>query len=72
MDWVAANGLRPAVASMSLGGGGVRAVDESLGNLHRAGVTTVVAAGNSDYDACYYSPSRAPEVLSCFSMHSAS
>eukprot|EP00057_Strongylocentrotus_purpuratus_P011377 XP_011665851.1 PREDICTED: cuticle-degrading serine protease isoform X2 [Strongylocentrotus purpuratus] len=63
MDWVASNGIRPAVASMSLGGGGLRAVDESLGNLHRAGVTVVVAAGNSDLDACTSSPARAPEAI---------
>ncbi|XP_072177809.1 aqualysin-1-like [Diadema setosum] len=63
MDWVALFGRRPAVASMSLGGGGVRAVDESLRNLHSAGVTVVVAAGNSDYDACRASPARAAQAI---------
>eukprot|EP00057_Strongylocentrotus_purpuratus_P031057 XP_783463.2 PREDICTED: cuticle-degrading serine protease [Strongylocentrotus purpuratus] len=63
MDWVARNGIRPAIASMSLGGGGTRAVDESLRNLHRDGVAVVVAAMNNDLDSCAYSPARAPEAI---------
>lgn len=63
MDWVARNGIRPAVASMSLGGGGTRAVDESLRNLHKDGVTVVVAAMNEYTDSCAFSPARAPEVF---------
>ncbi|XP_071828660.1 uncharacterized protein [Apostichopus japonicus] len=63
MEWVAENGQLPAVASMSLGGGAVRAVDEGISGLFDSGVLPVVAAGNSDNDACFYSPARAAKAL---------
>jgi subtilisin family serine protease len=57
LDWVAANGERPAVAGMSLGAAGTqsamqRAVDAAVD----AGVVVVVASGNQNQDACFYSP----------------
>ena len=63
-DWVAENGKRPAVASMSLGGGASETMDQAIRGMHNAGVPVVVAAGNSDYDACLYSPAREP-LVSC-------
>ncbi|XP_030841537.1 uncharacterized protein LOC585917 isoform X2 [Strongylocentrotus purpuratus] len=63
MDWVAENGERPAIVSMSLGGSGSYAEDEVLTNLDASGVLVVVAAGNSDYEACRRSPARSREAL---------
>lgn len=62
MEYVAVNGQRPAVASMSLGGGAVRAVDEGISGLFDSGVLPIVAAGNSNNNACFYSPARAAKV----------
>lgn len=62
MDWVAENGARPAIVSMSLGGSGSYAEDEVLTNLDASGVLVVVAAGNSDYESCRRSPARSREV----------
>ncbi|MDX1589011.1 MAG: S8 family peptidase [Oleiphilaceae bacterium] len=63
VDWVAANHQAPAVANLSLGGGPSQALDTAVVNAVNQGVTFVVAAGNSDRDACSGSPSRIPEVL---------
>ncbi len=62
MDWVAENRVLPAVASMSLGGYGNSAVDEAINRMYELGVVTAVAAGNSNNDACIYSPARARKV----------
>lgn len=54
---VAANAaLRPAVVSMSLGGGLSSTIDNAVKNLVAAGVPAVVAAGNSATSACSSSP----------------
>ncbi|XP_072049052.1 extracellular serine proteinase-like [Amphiura filiformis] len=63
MEFVANNHISPAVASMSLGGGANDAIDEAIQNMYDAGVTVAVAAGNSDYDACYYSPAKAQKAV---------
>merc|ERR1712084_192430 len=64
LDWLATNPVRPAIASMSLGGNGVvagmrDAVDAAVG----AGVVVVVAAGNSNSDACNFSPAYVPNAV---------
>nr|XP_054752702.1 extracellular serine proteinase-like [Lytechinus pictus] len=51
------------VASMSLGGGGNEALDTAIARMVDAGITVVVAAGNSDRDACLYSPARAEPAI---------
>jgi len=63
MNWVAENGARPAVASMSLGGGASSTIDRAVTTLHNSGVVVSVAAGNSNANACNYSPARAAEAI---------
>ena len=63
IDFVANNTLRPAVANLSLGGGASQAVDDAVAGAVSRGVTVVVAAGNSNADACNASPARAPSAI---------
>ena len=63
VDWVAAQSHRPAVANMSLGGGANTALDNAVSNAVSAGITFVVAAGNSNVDACTASPARAASAI---------
>jgi len=59
VDWVKANAVKPAVANMSLGGGLSSSLNTSVNNLANSGVFVAVAAGNSNADACNYSPASA-------------
>ncbi|PEN11401.1 peptidase S8 [Longibacter salinarum] len=63
VDYVAQNHTKPAVANMSLGGGASSSIDNAVQGLINAGVTTVVAAGNSDTDACNQSPARLADAI---------
>ncbi|MCA1634771.1 MAG: S8 family peptidase [Acidobacteria bacterium] len=63
VDWVRQNFIAPAVANMSLGGGASSALDTAVNNLHNAGVTIVVAAGNENQNACNVSPARAANAF---------
>lgn len=63
VDWVTANAVRPAVATLSLGGGPNPALDTAVRNSIAAGITYAVAAGNSAADACNYSPARVTQAL---------
>ncbi len=63
IDWVASSTLRPAVANMSLGGGASASVDAAVAGAVAKGVTMVVAAGNSNLDACTASPAREPSAI---------
>ncbi|WP_134773952.1 S8 family peptidase [Ornithinimicrobium flavum] len=63
MDWVVGHASGPSVVNMSLGGGASKAVDDAVSRLTGAGVTTVVAAGNEDQDACNVSPARATSAI---------
>jgi len=64
LDWLATSGERPAVASMSLGGGGTQnAMKVAVDTAVDAGVTVVVAGGNSNSDACGFSPAFVPKAI---------
>jgi subtilisin family serine protease len=67
LDWVLqqkqGNPTRPMVVNMSLGGGVSTALDNAVTSLVNAGVTVVVAAGNSTADACTQSPARVPAAI---------
>ena len=63
IDWVTAHRQLPAVANMSLGGGKSQPLNDAVRGSIAAGVTYAVAAGNSNYDACSFSPASTPEAL---------
>lgn len=52
-----------SVINMSLGGSAAAAIDDAVANVIAKGITTVVAAGNSEADACTGSPSRVPSAI---------
>ncbi|MCG9578149.1 S8 family peptidase [Vibrio tubiashii] len=60
VDWVAANASGPSVANMSLGGGVSTALDRAVANAVQSGISFMLAAGNSNADACNSSPAREP------------
>ncbi|GAB1643284.1 S8 family serine peptidase [Krasilnikovia sp. MM14-A1259] len=63
VDWVTAHAVKPAVANMSIGGPASVALNDALANSIASGVTYAVAAGNSDDDACQYSPASAQAAI---------
>jgi subtilisin family serine protease len=65
LDWVASQHQAGQldVANMSLGGGASSALDTAVNNAITRGVTVVVAAGNSNADACNSSPARVPAAI---------
>lgn len=65
LDWLATSSKRPAISSMSLGSQGTSAATQrSVEGAVNAGVTVVVAAGNSNSDACGFSPAFVPAAVS--------
>ena len=65
VDWVTAVHApgEPAVANMSLGGGAYQPLDDAVTNSIADGISYTVAAGNSNDDACNYSPARTPNAI---------
>jgi subtilisin family serine protease len=63
VNWVAQNAIRPAVANMSLGGGVQQALDDAVAGAIASGVTFAIASGNSNADACNFSPARVATAL---------
>jgi len=64
LDWLATNANRPSIASMSLGGSGTQAaMKTAVDGAVAAGVVVVVAGGNSNRDACTFSPAFVPSAV---------
>ncbi|WP_239123908.1 S8 family peptidase [Rhizocola hellebori] len=66
VDWVTGNHAAgaPAVANMSLGGPGSNAtVETAVRNSIADGVVYAIASGNSNSDACNFTPARVAEAI---------
>ncbi|XP_071498281.1 aqualysin-1-like [Diadema antillarum] len=63
IDYTTSIATLPAVMSMSFGSFYRPAVDDAVAGAAAAGIVPVAAAGNSDRDACWYSPARAPAAI---------
>ena len=66
IDWVTGNHTSgtPAVANMSLGGTGSNAtMENAVRNSIADGVTYAIASGNSNSDACNFTPARVAEAI---------
>lgn len=71
IDWVTANAVKPATANYSIGcrsACSIPSIDQAVRNLVASGVTWVQAAGNSNDDACRYSPQLVPEGITVGNM----
>ena len=65
VDWVTSHHTSgPAVANMSLGGSGTNAaLEQAIRNSIADGVTYAIASGNSNSNACNFTPARTPEAI---------
>jgi hypothetical protein len=63
IDFILGDATSPAVANLSLGAGKNELLDTTVKKLVTAGITTVVAAGNENSDACNSSPASEPSVI---------
>ena len=65
LNWIAANNPvgTPAVVSMSLGGGLDTVLNATIATLASKNIVSVVAAGNSNLNACTQSPSSEPTAI---------
>jgi subtilisin family serine protease len=64
IDWATADHQagQPAAANMSLGGVG-SALNAAVQGSIADGITYAIAAGNSNFDACFFTPASAPNAI---------
>lgn len=63
LDWILQQASGPSVVNMSLGGARSSSLDRQVDLLLQTGLTTVVAAGNDNQDACNTSPARVANAI---------
>lgn len=63
VDWVTSQQQRPAVANMSLGGGLNQTLNNAVATSIASGVTYTIASGNSNANACNFSPASVGTAL---------
>ncbi|HEX9937268.1 MAG TPA: S8 family peptidase [Longimicrobium sp.] len=63
VDWVRANAVRPAVASMAVATGYSAALNAAVNSLAASGVFVAVSAGDGNGDACRVSPASAADAF---------
>ncbi|MCM4161631.1 PKD domain-containing protein [Antarcticibacterium flavum] len=63
LDWVQLNASPPAVVNASFGYYASEAMDLAFENVLDSGIHFAASAGNTDEDACIYSPARIPGVV---------
>ena len=63
LDWIMHVADGPTVVNLSLGANASSTLDAAVRNVLSAGIPVAVAAGNSNADACDYSPARVPDAL---------
>lgn len=67
LDWVAANAVKPAVVSLSLGvpaGSWSKPMEDAIVHMtDTVGIPVVVASGNSAKDSCGVAPARAATAI---------
>lgn len=70
INYVRGQTYRPAVANISIGAPVSTALDAAVNSLINSGVTVVVAAGNSNANACGQSPARVASAITVGSITS--
>ncbi|WP_285599444.1 ricin-type beta-trefoil lectin domain protein [Kineosporia sp. NBRC 101731] len=63
IDWITKNAPRPTVVNLSWGTSAQDELDNAIRASIKAGITYVIAAGNSNADACNSSPGRVREAI---------
>lgn len=63
LSWIIETHKKPAVINMSMGGDRSRSLEKAVNAAVAAGISVVVAAGNSNINACTQSPAAAESAI---------